>query len=99
MKTRLHTKIFLAAVLCTVLVGAALAKNNAPGVSVGNKFVYSLQSRWASNDSNVRMPNGLAEINITEYYKVTVTAVSGANVSTHTHWYMRTEPVSIPLAV
>jgi len=87
MKTRLYTIIFLIAVLCTVPVGAALAQNNASGVSVGNEFVYSLKSSWMSNDPNAAMPNGLADINLTDYYKVAVTAVSGANVSAHTKWY------------
>ena len=89
MKARLYTIIFLIAVLCTVPVGAALAQNSAPGVSVGNEFVYSLKSNWISNDPNAAMPNGLADINMTDYYKVAVTAVSGANVSTHTKWHYK----------
>ncbi len=89
MKTRLSQTIFLIAVLCTAPVQAALAQNKSPGVIVGNEFVYSLKSRWASNDSNAVMPSGLADINLTDYYKVTVTSVSGANVSTHTEWHYR----------
>ena len=89
MKARLYTIIFLIAVLCTVPVGAALAQNNASGVSMGNEFVYSLKSSWISNDPNAAMPNGLADINMTDYYKVAVTAVSGANVSTHTKWHYK----------
>ena len=87
MKTRLSPTIFLIAVLCTIPVGATLAQNKAPGVIVGNEFVYSLKSSWTSNDPNAVMPNGLADINMTDYYKVTVTTVSGANVSTHTQWH------------
>jgi hypothetical protein len=86
MKARLYTKIFLIAFLCTIPVGAAFAQNNASGVSMGDEFVYSLKSSWISNDPNAAMPNGLADINMTDYYKVAVTAVSGANVSTHTKW-------------
>jgi hypothetical protein len=56
---------------------------------VGNEFVYSLKSSWMSNDPNAAMPNGLADINLTDYYKVAVTAVSGANVSTHTKWHYK----------
>ena len=87
MKTRLSQTIFLIAVLCTAPAGAVLAQINTPGVSVENEFVYSLKSSWASSDPKVAMPNGLADINMTDYYKVTVTAVSGANVSTHTQWH------------
>jgi hypothetical protein len=87
MKTRIFPTIFLTAILCTALVGAAFAQK--PGVSVGNGFVYRLRSSWASNDPNAVMPNGLADINMTDYYKVTVTAVSGANVSIHTQWHHR----------
>src|SRR3990170_7605302 len=87
MKTKLSPTIFLIAVLCTIPVGATLAQNKAPGVIVGNEFVYSLKSSWTSNDPNAVMPNGLADINMTDYYKVTVTSVSGANVSTHTQWH------------
>ena len=75
------------AILCTIFLRGAFAQNSAPGVSVGNEFVYNLKSSWASNDSNALMPNGLEEINMTDYYKVTVTAISGANVSTHTQWH------------
>jgi hypothetical protein len=74
---------FLLALLCTVSVGTVFAQSRVPGVSVGNEFTYGQISLWVSSDPNVSMFNGVADINMTQYYKVTVTVISGSNVSKH----------------
>ncbi len=35
----------------------------------------------------MQQPAGLSDINMTDYYRVTVTGVSGSNVTTHTRWH------------
>lgn len=83
---RLYTSYFIIIILCVTSIVVVFAQERAPGVSIGNEFTYSQKSHWASNNSKVSMPAGLAEINMTDYYKVTVTGVSGSNVSIHTKW-------------
>jgi hypothetical protein len=79
--------ILLIAFICTYGVGVVLAQERVPGVSVGNEFTFSERSFWFSSDPNNPQPVGLADVNLTEYYRVTVTRVSGSNVSTHTRWH------------
>ncbi len=72
--------------MCLTSITIVFAQERAPGVSIGNEFTYSQKSHWVSSNSEISMPAGLAEINMTDYYKVIITGVSGSNVSTHTKW-------------
>lgn len=86
MKKRFSVTVVVMALLFVSLLGSAFAQDRLPGVSVGNEFTYSQQSYWLTTDPNAHIPAGLADVNMTAYYKVTVTGVSGTNVSTHTVW-------------
>ncbi len=69
-----------------MMIATVAAQERVPGISAGDEFTFSQQSYWASNDPIVPIPAGLADINMTDYYRVTITGVSGSNVSTHTKW-------------
>jgi hypothetical protein len=69
---RFYTNYFLISILCLMTIVTVIAQERAPGVSAGDEFTYSQQSHWASDDPRVPMPAGLAEINMTDYYGVTV---------------------------
>ena len=87
MKKGFSAAILLVVLLCALAFGVAFAQQRVPGVSVGNEFTYSEKSFWVSSDPNAPQPAGLADVNMTDYYRVTVTGVSGSNVSTHTRWH------------
>lgn len=89
MKTRLSVSIFFTIVMFIASIGTALAQERLPGVSTGHEFTYSQRSLWIADDTTVPMFNGLADINMTDYYKVTVTKVSGSNVSMQTKWQFK----------
>lgn len=57
-----------------------------PGVKVGDEFTYSLNGFYSSDDPNATMPENFPQINMTEWFKVLVTDVSGAEVSVNTIW-------------
>jgi hypothetical protein len=85
MKKRLCALIVVA-LLFAVAVGDVFAQERLPGVVAGNEFTYSQTSYWLTTSPNVSPPSGLRDVNMTAYYKVTVTGVSGTNVSTRTLW-------------
>ncbi len=57
------------------------------GVVAGNTFTYDLKSFATVNEDNVTLPQGASEYNNTEWYKVTITSVSGPTVSFNTTWH------------
>jgi hypothetical protein len=71
----------ISTLLLFALVVAASAQTRTPAVSAGNTFTYSYTVNWNSNDPNATVPSDLVGINETQWAKVSVTAVSGTNVT------------------
>jgi hypothetical protein len=78
---------FLLVLLCLTMVGNAWAQVRAPGVAQGNVFTYDVTSFWSSSDPNAAIPANLLDMNKTDYYQVTIAAVSGAVVTTQSLWH------------
>ncbi len=74
----------LLVLLCTAVMGQALAQTRVPGVKAQDNFIYKLTAHWSSDDPNETMPSYLTEFNETKQYEIIVGAVSGVNV-TMTH--------------
>jgi hypothetical protein len=49
-------------------------------------FIYDVKGLWESDDPNATILDRLLQLNMTEWYRVTVTGVSGAKVSINTTW-------------
>ena len=47
-----------------------------PGVRVGDEFTYSINGFFSSNDPNATASDAFMSLNMTEWFKVLVTAVS-----------------------
>ena len=96
MEKRHATLVISIVLFCMTIVGVSLAQERTVGVSVGNEFTYH-ETSFFSGNHNATLPAGLEDINMTEYYRVTVTGVKGSNVSTHTllHFKNGTEVESI----
>ncbi|MCW4044330.1 MAG: hypothetical protein NWE94_02285 [Candidatus Bathyarchaeota archaeon] len=97
MNKRACITTFLAALLCLTAIGSVWAQTRIPGVYQGNTFTYDVSAVWSSTDPSAVVPAELLSINQTEYYRVTIAAVSGAEITTQTvwHFYNGTETTSI----
>jgi hypothetical protein len=99
---KLSIATFLLVFLCLTMIGRAWAQTRLPGVVQGNTFTYDVTAFWSSDDPNATIPANLLEINNTEYYRVTITAVaitgvSGAEVTTQSLWHFKngTETIAV----
>jgi hypothetical protein len=86
------TIVIFVAVTVAVIVVAAVLSSQPPseaivaGVVPGNTFTYELKSYTAVSEENVTIPPAVSEYNRTESYRVSITAVSGPEVSFNTTW-------------
>jgi len=72
----------IATFLLLALVVGASAQTRTVGVSVGNKFRYSPTVSWSSNDTSATPSSDLVDANNTLWGEVTVTGISGTNITT-----------------
>jgi hypothetical protein len=88
-------KPYLAILLLAILVAATGAvlyftqtspTPTAPGVKVGDTFYYTLKGFSNLVGPDAVTPAWVEQLNDTDYYKITVTAVSGNTVSIDTIW-------------
>lgn len=84
---KLSTATFLLVLLCLTMVGRAWAQTRIPGVVSGNTFTYDVSASWSSSDPSASIPADLLDTNKTEYYRVTIVAVSGAEITTQSLWH------------
>jgi hypothetical protein len=89
MKDRIVLLNLISTFLLLALVAAASAQPRTVGVSVGNKFRYSGTVSWSSNDPSAKPSSSLVDINDTQWLEVTITAISGTNVTGQTTRHYR----------
>jgi hypothetical protein len=93
-KKRSRLILLVAVVLIIIVVVAAIILVNlgnqssqlVAGVKVGDTFTYELEGLWEPNDPNATLSDNIVQLNMTEWYRVTVTNVSDPNISIHTVW-------------
>jgi hypothetical protein len=92
------TKIYLAIALVAILVASSAAivyyttASNGPktvtvGVHGGDTFTYSIKGSATLNSIDAVIPAEFYQYNQTDYYKVTVTDVTGTHVSLSSEWH------------
>ena len=94
-KKRSRTIIFIAIVTSIIIILSFLILTNlssqglvaAPGVRKGDEFTYDLKGYWSSNDPEATIPENLPQINMTDWFKVTITDVNGADITIETVWH------------
>lgn len=80
-------------VLITAALWAVLATQTpptdtaVPGVVTGNMFTYSIKGYTELIGENASAPESYSEINMTDWYRVTITSVSGPMVNFNTSWH------------
>jgi hypothetical protein len=91
-KKRNRTKVVILvaiAVFTTLIVAAIVFANfgmQARPLTEGDVFTYSVKGLWESNDPNATVSDELLQLNMTEWYRVTITNISDPEVSIHTVW-------------
>ena len=88
-----QSAIFIAILVVVIVVlafvifsGLQAEQGAVPGVNVGDEFIYDIRSFWSSDDVDVRRPENFAQLNMTEWYKIIVTEVSGPEVLIEVTW-------------
>jgi hypothetical protein len=84
MNSRIMLLNLISTFLLLALVVAASAQTRTVGVSVGNKFRYSVTVNWSSNDPSSKPSSYLVDANNTQWLEVTITAISGTNITGQT---------------
>lgn len=80
--------VLIAVILLALVIflGTQSSQGLTPGVKAGDEFIYELRGSWVSTDPNATVSASFDQINMTEWYKVTVTDVNGSKVSISTKW-------------
>jgi hypothetical protein len=95
-RKRSSKTIYAAVILLVILIVSAgaiiyVVANPPPkvvtvGVHVGDNFIYNITSTSTLIGLDAVEPPGFFQYNQTEYYKITITDVTGTNVSMNTLW-------------
>jgi len=81
MKSKIVLFNLLSLFLVFALVMVASAQTRTVGVSIGNKWRWNSTANWSSDDPNATIPYYLADVNDTKWSEITITAISGTNVT------------------
>jgi hypothetical protein len=89
------SKLFITIVIFFVSVSIAIAAvletqtpdaTTRPGVVAGNVFTYSIKGYSTVIGDNGSVPDSFSQLNMTDWYRVTITSVSGPEVQFNTTW-------------
>jgi hypothetical protein len=86
MMKKLAFATFLLVLLLSTMVGIKSVLAAVPGVIPGNEFNYDVKGIWTSTDPNATISASFLEINMTEWYRITINEVSGPDVKINTTW-------------
>lgn len=76
-------------VILAAIILANLGSQSSPlvaGVKKGDTFTYELEGLWESDDPNATISDAILQLNMTEWYRVTITNVSDPEILMHTLW-------------
>ncbi|MCK5562699.1 hypothetical protein KAI30_00885, partial [Candidatus Bathyarchaeota archaeon] len=96
MTKKLHLAIPIAIIFCIIVFAAIFVNqpfvNQPPastvvaGVAVGDTFTYSIRGFATKIDANATIPEGTSQLNMTEWFKVTITDVNNSKVYFSSIW-------------
>lgn len=90
-KSRLLIVVAIALILAIVLaliifLGSTSSQGVVPGVKAGDEFIYDITGTWNSDDPNATLVDYYIQLNMTEWYKITVTDVNSSMVTINSIW-------------
>ena len=86
MKRKLIFSLSLLALLCFAMMGQVFGQTGTVGVGVNDQFKYAIVAFWSSSIPGATVPDDLVTTNSTQWYNVTVSAISDSNVTTVDNW-------------
>jgi hypothetical protein len=96
MKKKSHITLILIVALCVIGFVALLlyqppadqinGETVVAGVAAGDVFTYSIKGYATIIDANATVPESFSELNMTEWYRVTITQVNDTEVSFSSIW-------------
>ena len=89
MKTRLYITIIMISLLLLGVVRAASAQDIVAGVAPGNEFTYSVTGSYSSGAPIAQVPEEVISAQASDYFKVTILNVSGADVGYLWFWHFK----------
>ena len=97
MRKKLYISIILLIILVAATLAAVFAFQPAPtetstvksGLKAGDTFTYSMTGVSEIGGPNVTTPANFYDVNMTDYYKVTITAVENPVVSFDVEWLFK----------
>ena len=98
MKKKLIFALSLLALLCVAIVGQTFGQTRTVGVGEDDAFIYSIGAFWSSNNAGATVPEDLVNMNST-FYNMTVSTISGSNVTTQDTWKVRNGTDSTAIVV
>jgi hypothetical protein len=87
----------IATFLLLALIAGASAQTRTVGIGVGNKFRYSPTVTWSSNDTSATPSSDIVDANNTLWGEVTVTGISGTNITTQITDYYKNGTETTPM--
>jgi hypothetical protein len=78
--------VIILAVVIYISLGTQSSNQLVAGVKKGDTFTYELQALWDSSDPKTTISNNILQVNMTDWYRVTITNVSNENISIATTW-------------
>jgi hypothetical protein len=85
------TLIVVIVLALIVFLGIQPNQGVVSGVQTGDEFVYDIKGFWSSNDPNATLIDYYVELNMTAWYKITITDVNNSKVSISTVWRFTNE--------
>jgi len=96
MTRKLNRTIIFVIVLCAAVFAALLLTRPSPeqspsetvvaGVAAGDVFTYNIRAYATIIDANATVPENFYQVNMTEWYRVTITQVNDTEVSFSSTW-------------
>ncbi len=92
MRKKIYISAIILIVIIAVSVAAVIAFQPSPaqtvksGLKAGDTFTYSMKGMSEIGGPNVTTPENFLEINMTDYYRITITSVDNPVVSFNVTW-------------
>jgi hypothetical protein len=81
--------VVISIAIVAVVSNPALNQLDVSGLKVGNVFTFSIKGYTEVGEANASasIPASYSDLNMTEWYRVTITSVSGADITFNTTWH------------
>lgn len=83
--------VIIVVLASAIFLGSQPNPGAVPGVEEGDEFIYDIKGSWSSDNPEVTFPESFSQLNMTDWYKITVIEVSGPEVTIEAIWRFTNE--------